>query len=45
MCDNGLGILETALVWSKWVKNLTNDLNVWEITYICVKWFKYLRNG
>ena len=25
--------------------NLTNGLNMWEMTYICVKGLKYLRNG
>ena len=27
------------------VKNLTNGLNMWEMTYIYGKWLKYLRNG
>ena len=22
-----------------------NGLNMWEMTYICGKWLKYLRNG
>ena len=43
MCGNGLSILETALLC--WLKNLTNGLNMWEMTYICGKWLKYLRNG
>ena len=32
------------LCW-KWLKNLTNGLNMWEMTYIFGKWLKYLRNG
>ena len=24
--------------------NLTNGSNMWEMTYICEKWLKYLRN-
>ena len=29
----------------KWLKNLTNCLNMSEMTYIFGKWLKYLRNG
>ena len=32
-----------SLCW-KWLKNWTNGLNIWEMTYICGKWLKYLRN-
>ena len=27
------------------IKYLTNGLNMSEMTYVCGKWFKYLRNG
>ena len=40
-----LSILETALLCLKWLNNLTLGLNMWEMTYICGKWLKYLRNG
>ena len=45
MCDKRLSISETALLIWKWLKNLTNDLYIWEMTHICGKWVKYLRNG
>ena len=32
-------------VFGKWLKNLTNGLNMWEMTYVFGKWFKHLRNG
>ena len=35
----------TALLCWKWLKNLTNGYNMWEMTYIFGKWLKYLRNG
>ena len=35
---NGLTILE-------WLKNLTNGLNMFEMTYIFGNWLKCLRNG
>ena len=41
---HGLIISETALLCWKWHKNLTNGLNMWELTYICVKWLNYLNN-
>ena len=41
---HGLSILETALLCWKSVKNMTKDLNMWELTYICVKFLKYLNN-
>ena len=41
-----------ALLCWKWLKNLTNFLNMWEMSYICGKWLKhfgkwlkYLENG
>ena len=40
----GLGISETALLCWKCLKNLRNGLNMWEMTYVCGEWFKYLRN-
>ena len=42
---NPLSILETILVCWKWIKNLTNGSNNWEMTYVCGKWIKYLING
>ena len=33
-----------ALLCWKWFMNLTNGLNMWEMTYICGKGLKYLRN-
>ena len=45
ICGNGLSILETALLYWKRHKNLTNGLNMFEMTYICEKWLKYLRSG
>ena len=41
---NGLSIDETALLCWKWIKNLTKILNIWELTYICVKWLNSLNN-
>ena len=37
ICSNGLSILETASVCSKWLKNWTNGLNMWEMAYISGK--------
>ena len=45
ICGNGLSILETALLCWKWLKNLTIGLNMWEMTYICGKCLRDLRNG
>ena len=45
ICGNGRRILETDLVCWKWLKNLTNGLNIWEMTHICGKLLKYLRKG
>ena len=42
---HGFSVLETALLCWKWLKNLTNGLNMWERTHICGKWLKCLRNG
>ena len=33
-----------AQIYGKWLKYLTNGLNMWEMTYICGKWLKYLRD-
>ena len=41
ICGNGRRILETDLVCWKWLKNLTNGLNIWEMTHICGKLLKY----
>ena len=41
----GLSMLEIALLRWKWLKNLTNFMNMWEMTYICGKGLKYLRKG
>ena len=35
---------QLLLCW-KQLMNLTNGLNMWEMTYICGKGLKYLRNG
>ena len=35
---NGFTVLEMG-------KEFLNGLNMWEMTYVCVKWLKYLRNG
>ena len=29
----------------KWLKYLTNGLNMWEMTQIYEKWLKHVRNG
>ena len=42
---HGISIGERALLCWKWLKNLINFLNMWEMTYIFLKWLKYLRNG
>ena len=49
---NGLDTWGTAYVFEKrlflcwkWLMNLTNRLNMWEMTYICGKGLKYLRNN
>ena len=42
---HGFSISKAALLCWKWFKNLTNGLNLWEMTYIFGKWLKYLRNG
>ena len=34
-----------ALLCWIWLMNLTNGLNMWEMTYICLKGIKYFRNG
>ena len=39
------GTLDAALLCWEWLKNLTNGLSMWEMTYIFGKWLKYLRNG
>ena len=36
-------ISEAALLCWKWLKNLTNGLNMWEMTYIFGKGLKYFR--
>ena len=36
---------EVSKIYLKWLKYLTNGLNMWEMTYIFGKWLKYLRNG
>ena len=48
---NGLGTWDTALIFEnrvyyvgKGISNLTNGLNMGEMTYIFGKWLKYLRN-
>ena len=41
---HGLSSSERALLYWKWLMNLTNGLNMWEMTYICGKGFKYFRN-
>ena len=42
--ENDLEIWEMAIIFGKWLKNLTNGLNMWELTYICAKRLKYLNN-
>ena len=42
---HGFNIGETALLCWNLLKNLTNNLNMWEMTYIFGKWLKYLRKG
>ena len=37
-------ISEAALLCWRWLKNLTNGLKMWEMTYIFGKWLKFLRN-
>ena len=32
-------------MYGKWLKYLTNGLNMWEMTYRFVKYLKYLENG
>ena len=34
-----------ALLCWKWLKNLTNGLNMCEMTYVGGKWPKYLENS
>ena len=34
---HGFSILEAALLRWKWLQNLTNGLNMWEMTYISVR--------
>ena len=36
ICGNDFSILEAALLCWKFLKNLTNGLNMWEMTYIYV---------
>ena len=36
--------LGNGLLCWKCPNNLANGLNMWEMTYICGKWLKYLRN-
>ena len=38
-------ILKTALLCWKFLKNLTNGFSIWEMTKICGKQLKDLRNG
>ena len=45
MWELTLRFYEMAKLFVKWLKNLTNGLNIWEMTYVCGKWLKYLRNG
>ena len=41
---HSFNIRNSALLCWKRLKNLTNGLNMWEMTYIFRKWLKYLRN-
>ena len=34
-----------AQIYAKWLKYLTNGLNMWESTQRFWKWLKYLENG
>ena len=34
-----------AQIYGKWLKYLTNGLNMWELTKRFWKWLKYLENG
>ena len=36
---------EMAKICVKWLKYLTNALNMWEVTQRFGKWLKYLGNG
>ena len=40
-----LKYLRNGLISWKWLKNLTNGLNMFEMTYIFGNWLKCLRNG
>ena len=42
---NGLDTWGTASVFEKRLPCVGNDFNMWEMTYVCGKWVKYLRNG
>ena len=43
MCGKRLQYLRNG--FTMLLKNLTNGLYIWEMTYVCGKWLKYLRNG
>ena len=43
--DKRLKNLENYLEIFKWLRNLTNGLNMCGMTYVCGKSLKYLRNG
>ena len=49
---NDVDLLEASKMSGKWLKYLTNGLNMWELTQrfwemakIFVKWLKYMRHG
>ena len=52
MCLNDLDLWEMAQIYGKWLKYLTNVLNMWELTQrlweiskIFGKWLRYMRYG
>ena len=45
MLGKRLKYLRHGFSMSKLLKNMTNGIYIWEMTYICDKWLKYLRNN
>ena len=45
MCGKPLKYIRSGFTMLEMAEECENGLNMWEMTHICGKWLKYLRNG